>query len=260
MVLGRNYGPQITVKRLSTKGKKRQTIFEQIASQIEPTEGDQLRLPSRAWKVRLVGEGADDAGGVFDETLTEMCEELERAAFGLNLLIPTPNNKADVGASRDRFMLNPQCLSHLHLQQFRFLGIMFGVAIRTKKPVEIHLAPPVWRALAGEESTLADVEELDTHIMATLRCIDEIECHGVDDDSFNSVIPLDAWEVQSCSGAFIPVVPGGRQIQLTFKNRKEYVQHAGLFSLKVHLADSNRRPLYEKSLSKIALFFICLTQ
>ena len=61
MVLGRNYGPQITVKRLSTKGKKRLTIFEQIAAQIEPQDGDLLRLPSRAWKVRLVGEGADDA-------------------------------------------------------------------------------------------------------------------------------------------------------------------------------------------------------
>lgn len=232
MVMGRNYGPQITVKRLSTKGKKRQTIFEQIAVQIEPQEGEQLRLPSRAWKVRLIGEGADDAGGVFDETLTEMCEELERSTHGLNLLIPTPNNKADVGSSRDRFMLNPQCTSHLHLQQFRFLGIMFGVAVRTKKPVEIHLAAPVWRAIAGEEPTLADVEELDTHIMSTLRCIDEIDCHGVDDESFNSIIPLDSWEVQSCSGSFIPVVPGGRKIQLTFYNRKEYVHHAAQVRLK----------------------------
>lgn len=33
-----------------------------------------LRLPSRAWKVKLVGEGADDAGGVFDDTITEMCQ------------------------------------------------------------------------------------------------------------------------------------------------------------------------------------------
>ena len=30
--------------------------------------------PSRAWKVNLVGEGADDAGGVFDETIAQMCE------------------------------------------------------------------------------------------------------------------------------------------------------------------------------------------
>ena len=33
-----------------------------------------LRCPSRSWKVNLVGEGADDAGGVFDETIAQMCE------------------------------------------------------------------------------------------------------------------------------------------------------------------------------------------
>lgn len=37
-------------------------------------KGSDLRLPARAWKVKLVGEGADDAGGVFDDTITEMCE------------------------------------------------------------------------------------------------------------------------------------------------------------------------------------------
>lgn len=103
---------------------------------------------------------------------------------------------------------------------------MFGVAMRTKKPVEIHLAPAVWRHLAGEQPCLSDIDELDTHIMATLKCIDEIEQHGVDAVSFSSVIPLSGWEVQSCSGQFVPVVPGGRQIPLTFHNRKEYVSRA----------------------------------
>lgn len=35
---------------------------------------EELRLPARAWKVKLLGEGADDAGGVFDDTITEMCK------------------------------------------------------------------------------------------------------------------------------------------------------------------------------------------
>ena len=59
-----------------------------------------LRLPSRAWKVRLVGEGADDAGGVFDDTITEMCNELESGT--VNLFVPTPNSIAETGQYRDR--------------------------------------------------------------------------------------------------------------------------------------------------------------
>lgn len=49
----------------------------QIARQVVKLNASDLRLPSRAWKVKLVGEGADDAGGVFDDTITEMCQVLQ---------------------------------------------------------------------------------------------------------------------------------------------------------------------------------------
>ena len=49
-------------------------VFPQISSQILQKTPSELRCPSRAWKVNLVGEGADDAGGVFDETIAQMCE------------------------------------------------------------------------------------------------------------------------------------------------------------------------------------------
>jgi E3 ubiquitin-protein ligase HERC1 len=69
-------------------------------------------------------------------------------------------------------MLNPDAHSANNLLQFRFLGIMFGVAIRTKKPLEIHLAPAVWRQLAGQKPRIIDLEEMDTHMLQTLRCIE----------------------------------------------------------------------------------------
>lgn len=76
MVQGRNYGPQVTVRRLTSKGKKCKPIFIQVAKQVVEMKVSELRLPSRAWKVKLLGEGADDAGGVFDDTITEMCQEI----------------------------------------------------------------------------------------------------------------------------------------------------------------------------------------
>ena len=63
MVQGKNYGPQITVKRLSTRGRKCKPLFTQIARQVVELKAADLRLPARAWKVKLIGEGADDAGG-----------------------------------------------------------------------------------------------------------------------------------------------------------------------------------------------------
>ena len=55
-------------------GKKCRPMFTQIAQQVIKLSAGDLRLPTRAWKVKLIGEGADDAGGVFDDTITEMCQ------------------------------------------------------------------------------------------------------------------------------------------------------------------------------------------
>lgn len=48
----------------------------------------------------LTGEGADDAGGVFDETIALMCLELEDGT--LPYLILTPNAKNKCGFNTDR--------------------------------------------------------------------------------------------------------------------------------------------------------------
>lgn len=67
-----------------------------------------------------MGEGADDAGGVFDDTITEMCQELISGA--VPLLVPTPNATNDTGYNRDRYLLNPTLCSAQHLAWFKFLG------------------------------------------------------------------------------------------------------------------------------------------
>ena len=49
-------------------------MFRQVAKQVLKHKPRDLCFPSRAWKIRLVDEAADDAGGVFDEIMTEMCQ------------------------------------------------------------------------------------------------------------------------------------------------------------------------------------------
>lgn len=71
-------------------------------------------------QVKLVGEGADDAGGVFDDTVTEMCVELTSGQ--VPLLVRTPNSVNDVGFNRDKFLLNPQLISLQYRAAFKFLG------------------------------------------------------------------------------------------------------------------------------------------
>lgn len=135
------------------RGRSSKPIFVQIAKQVVSLNPLELRLPSRAWKVKLLGEGADDAGGVFDDTITEMCQVgrssaqqrrqiIERVMFCnilsvlllyfityniqsyyqelqsgvVDLLIHTPNGFADVGSNTDR------CTFHSHLITKQYPG------------------------------------------------------------------------------------------------------------------------------------------
>ncbi len=59
----------------------------------------------------------------------------------LNLLIPTPNGRDESGTSRDCFLLNPTLRSQHHVQMFRFLGLLMGIAIRTGSAATIRFNP-----------------------------------------------------------------------------------------------------------------------
>ncbi|XP_034166972.2 probable E3 ubiquitin-protein ligase HERC1 isoform X4 [Pangasianodon hypophthalmus] len=224
MTQGKTYGPQITVKRISSRGRSSKPIFVQIAKQVVNVNPTELRLPSRAWKVKLVGEGADDAGGVFDDTVTEMCQELQSGV--VDLLIRTPNSTADVGSNTDRFLLNPAAVSDEHMLQFRFLGILMAVAVRTKKPLDLHLAPWVWKQLCSIPLGGADLEEVDLLTHRSLQDILNPDHSSINEDNFTVMIPLDSFVAHSADGKLVPVVPGGHNLPLTFSNRAEYVERA----------------------------------
>ncbi|BFZ01051.1 hypothetical protein BsWGS_04090 [Bradybaena similaris] len=221
MIQSKNCGPQITVKRLSTRGKKCRPVFTQIAQQVVKLKSEDLRLPARAWKVKLIGEGADDAGGVFDDTITEMCMELESGT--VPLLVPTPNAKNESGNNRDRYLLNPALSADDNVVQFKFLGILFGVAIRTRKPLDLHLAPCIWKLIAGMPLKVDDLEEVDHLYIQSLRGIRDIHESGINETNFHEFIPIDTFEGQSSSGHMVAVVPGGQSLPVHFHNRNEYV-------------------------------------
>ena len=136
-------------------------------------------------QVKLVGEGADDAGGVFDDTITEMCRELIDPDRGQNLLVPTPNGFSDTGYNRDKYMPNPEKVSPADLKHYWFIGtlkfsnrmhkistiffkmcyisggVLLGISIRTRKPISLNLAPMFWRMLLHRTIGHEDLEAID---------------------------------------------------------------------------------------------------
>ena len=147
--------PLVSINRLQIRRGKdglagrdgARSVFAQACAELVGAGPGVLLASARVWKVKFVGEGADDAGGGYSESISEMCEELVTGLVAL--LIRTPNGSNDTGDNRDTFILNPAASQALHLRMFEFLGVLIGIAVRTACPITLPLAPSVWRQLAG---------------------------------------------------------------------------------------------------------------
>lgn len=147
-----------------------------------------------------------------------MCDELQNGS--VPLLIQTPNGRGEAGANRDCFLLDPTLNSVLHMNMFRFLGVLIGIAIRTGSPLSLNcLAEPVWRQLAGETLRPSDLTEVDRDYVTGLLCIRDMD----DDPKIFQTMEL-PFSTPSAKGH--EVFLSTKYTHITSENRHEYVKLA----------------------------------
>lgn len=162
--------------------------------------------------MKFIGESVDDCGGGYSESIAEMCEELQNGS--LPLLIATPDSRDDVEGVQRSFLLNPFARSQLHMDMFKFLGIIIGIAIRTGSPLALNLAEPVWKQLSGAPLTLEDIMEIDRGFLPRLNYIREID---VEDD----VVDLPFTVISSCD---TEIQLGNKHSKISAANKNEYLK------------------------------------
>merc|ERR1719312_2012646 len=142
----------------------------------------------------------------------------------INLLIATPNGRDEAGTSRDCMLLNPTLKSPQHMQMFRFLGLLMGIAIRTGSPLSLNLAEPVWKQIAGAALTPNDITELDKDYVPGLMCIRDM------DGDAKAFAAMDmTFSTPSSAGQEVHL--SNRYRRVTSENRAEYVRLALNFRL-----------------------------
>lgn len=236
MIRDRQHGPVIELNRIQVKRSRSKgglagpdgckAVFGQMVAKMSLLTQESLFLPHRVWKVKFIGESVDDCGGGYSESIAEMCDELQNGS--LPLLIVTPNGRDEAGTNRDCFLLNPMAKGPTHLNMFRFLGILMGIAIRTGSPLSLNLAEPVWKQLAGMQLTPSDITEVDRDYIPGLMCIRDMEA---DNKAFQTIdMPF---STPSASGHEVQL--SSKYKTITVENRMEYVRLA--LSYRLHEFD-----------------------
>uniref|UniRef100_A0A0B7BGT1 HECT-type E3 ubiquitin transferase n=2 Tax=Arion vulgaris TaxID=1028688 RepID=A0A0B7BGT1_9EUPU len=225
MVRDKQHGPVIELNRIQVKRSRvkggfagpdgLKSVFGQMSQRLSLLTSESLMLPHRVWKVKFVGEGVDDCGGGYSESIVEMCEELQNGS--VPLLIVTPNGRDESGANRDCFLLNPMLHQPVYQNMFKFLGILIGIAIRSGSPLSLNIAEPSWKQLAGMPLGISDMPEIDKDFVPGLMCIREM-----DDEALRGAeMPF---SIPSATGQEIHL--SHKYTRITPENRVEYVKLA----------------------------------
>jgi hypothetical protein len=195
------------------------SVFGQLFTQLHFTRPQYLRTDSnnRPWRVTYEGEGGTDAGGLFRDSLSHFCSELQSSA--VPLLIKVPNGVSGLGDNQELFIPNPQANSSLHFSMFSFLGKLFGMAIRSGFVLNLDLATLVWKGLVGQTITKQDIASIDS---IAIQVLDKInEAADLTPENFNSLFNQD-FTCTSSDGRQVLLKPNGNAIKVDYSNRAEY--------------------------------------
>lgn len=195
------------------------SLFNQAYGQVQAMNPRVLSRKGGAWKVTFLGESADDYGGPFRESLTQICMELQTTQ--LDLLIPVPNQRHAIGENREKFIPNPQATSDKYLAWFRFMGQLLGIGLLSKNVLPLDMPSLFWKALVKEEITIKDLEAIDLMCYQGMNSLRKIEEEGITEDTFSSTI-YETFTTVGSDGVEVELIKGGKKQPVTWERRHEY--------------------------------------
>ena len=124
-------------------------------------------------------------GGPYREALTLACADLMSDATPL--FIKSPNGVNNVGLNRELYIVNPAAKTSLALEMFEFVGVLFGIALRTKVAIPLDLPSIVWKLLLGDAGDESDVAAFD-HLC--IQALDNVVGLSEEEVRWSLVVPV----------------------------------------------------------------------
>jgi hypothetical protein len=163
------------------------------------------------------GEGGNDAGGLFRDSLREICAELQSHPCSLRLLLPCANQRFGTGDNQDKWLPNPQRKTREHLSMYSFIGAVMGACLRENVPLDLDLPSLVWKAFVGEACTVSDVMAVDQPFAKDISAVSDVGSPDVWAHKPRK------WTVRSLSGRVVALRPNGEDMPVAYADREAYV-------------------------------------
>lgn len=201
----------------------RDTLFGQLWMQLKDRPPLHLRRPQRAFKVEFEGEGAMDVGGPYQEAISHACTDLN--TYAVPILIACPNDRNSSGEERNKSILNSAMTSPEELELFEFMGVLIGIALRTRSRIDLDIARLHWKQIVRMPVTIHDLASIDNGAFRKLQMIQNPNQFGINPSDFQRTV-ASFFNVTLCNGLQVELIDDGNSIPVTYENRFEYVKLA----------------------------------
>jgi hypothetical protein len=171
--------------------------------------------------VEFLGEGGQDVGGLFRESIIDISADL--MSNRTPLFIAVPNSEVDAGTVQDSWTPNPSCTN---FEMYEWVGRLCAGAILSEESLLLRFPPLVWKLIGGAEASMDDLQELDAFFLKnTLKIVDQINPgEPMDKDTFEYLGMT--WSIMLSNGAELNLVPGGDELEVEWDRRHEFQQVA----------------------------------
>ena len=196
------------------------TVFSQLFRKTRsyPQKNYLCEKNNRLFKIRLIGEGATDFSGVYNEVISIISFELE--SNYLDLFIKTPNNKNEIGSFRDKYMPNPKAKGKIRNDMFYFLGNLMLHSLCSGNVLNLNLHPIFYKKLLKNEIDFSEIETLDKLSYKLICNLEKIKSEEEFNETHN-----DLYFAVHSSGdnSLIELVENGQNKKVTYDNLSEFI-------------------------------------
>lgn len=211
-------------------------IFQALKSKGAHNDDGAYIGKSQWWQVTFKGEGGEDAGGLFRESVVDIASDL--MSDRTPLFTQVQNHDLHVGTLQDAYIPNPSCTN---FDVYEWVGRLCGAAILSDETLGLKFPPLVWKLLADAPVFVDDLREID--LLYVQNYVDIVK--EWNDPGVKCTVPMTPEILNSLylsftttlsNGKEVNLVPGGDMCDVTWENRFEYSELAS--QARLHESDA----------------------